>query len=224
MTSGTVIFAIFLVMLFGFIQVVRRNSSLLSKIKFTNDYRNKFIQFSNQYFETYDGFNKTGNVHGEQYIWLTMNVNKIQNMVGTFGVMIYKPSFRDYMINNYYIIINTIPKFREGPIESFDVNSVDDCLLRYLGHLEELLEDTQKNLKNPIIWFREGFKEIISIPIFLLNWFGIISNKRLSSIKTSVFYKIITGLIALVTLVSGIVTIVVGYDQTIEFIKNMVFK
>ena len=101
---------------------------------------------------------------------------------------------------------------------------MDDCLLRYLGHLEELLKDTQKNLRNPIIWFREGFKEIISIPIFLLNWFGIISNKRLSTIKTSVFYKIITGLIALVTLVSGIVTIVVGYDQTIEFIKNMVFK
>jgi hypothetical protein len=224
MTSGFVIFAILFVMLFGFIQVVRRNSRLLSKIKFTNDYRNKFIQFSNQYFETYDRFNRTGNVHGDQYIWLTMNVNKIQNMVGTFGVMTYKPAFQDYMINNYYVIINTIPKFREGPIESFDVNSVDDCLLRYLGHLEDLSKDTQKNLRNPIIWFREGFKEIISTPIFLLNWFGIISNKRLSSIKASVFYKIITGLIALVTLVSGIVTIVVGYDQTMTFIKNLVFK
>jgi len=145
-------------------------------------------------------------------------------MIGTFGVMSYKPTFQNYMIHNYNIIINTIPKFREGPIESFDVNSVDDCLLRYLGHLEELSIDTQRNLRNPIIWFREGFKEIISIPIFLLNWFGIISNKRLSSIKASVFYKIITGLIAFVTLVSGIVTIVVGYDQTIEFIKRIITK
>jgi hypothetical protein len=160
-------------------------------------------------------------VHGELYVWLTMNVNKIQNMVGTFGVMTYKPAYQNYIINNYNLIINTIPKFREGPIESFDVNSVDDCLLRYLGHLEELSKDIRSNLWNPIIWFREGFKEIISIPIFLLNWFGIISNKRLSSIKASVFYKIITGLIALVTLVSGIVTIVVGYDQTITFIKNL---
>jgi hypothetical protein len=224
MTSGSVIFAMLFVLMFGFIQVFRRNSRLLSKIKFTDEYRNKFIQFSNQYFETYDRFNRSGDVHGELYVWLTMNVNKIQNMVGTFGVMSYKPAFQNYMIHNYYIIINTIPKFREGPIESFDVNSVDDCLLRYLGHLEELLKNTQKNLRNPIIWFREGFKEIISVPIFLLNWFGIISNKRLSSIKSSVFYKIVTGLIALVTLVSGIVTIVVGYDQTIEFIKNMVFK
>lgn len=224
MTSGFVIFAILFVMLFGFIQVVRRNSRLLSKIKFTNDYRNKFIQFSNQYFETYDRFNRSGDVHGELYVWLTMNVNKIQNMVGTFGVMSYKPAFQNYMIHNYNIIINTIPKFREGPIESFDVSSVDDCLLRYLGHLEELLKDTQKNLRNPIIWFREGFKEIISIPIFLLNWFGIISNKRLSTIKESVFYKIITGLVALVTLVSGVVTIIIGYDQTIAFMKRIILK
>jgi len=52
MTSGFVIFAMLFVLMFGFIQVVRRNSRLLSKIKFTDEYRNKLILFSNQYFET----------------------------------------------------------------------------------------------------------------------------------------------------------------------------
>lgn len=126
------------------------------------------------------------------------------------------------MINNYQIIINTIPKFREGQVESFDVGSVDDCLLRYIGYLEEYQKDTLRDLKNPIIWFREGFREILSIPIFILSWFGIINNRTLYSIKDSLIYKVVSGLFALVTLISGIVTIVLGYEQTLRFINKMI--
>jgi len=43
----------------------------------------------------------------------------------------------------------------------------------------------------------------------------------LNSIKDSLIYKVISGLIALVTLVSGIVTIIVGYDQTLKFINKI---
>jgi hypothetical protein len=63
----------------------------------------------------------------------------------------------------------------------------------------------------------------MSIPIFILNWFGIISNRTLNSIKDSLIYKVISGIIALVTLVSGLVTILVGYKPTIEFLSG-IFK
>ena len=153
-----------------------------------------------------------------------MNVSKIQSNLGTFGVMDYIAPFQTYRVSNYQIVINTIPKFRDGTVKDFDVNSVDDCLLRYIGYLEEYSQDTQKNLRNPIVWFREGFREVLSIPIFILNWFGIISNRTVNSIKDSLIYKVIAGLIALVTLVSGLVTIVVGYDQTLEFINRLIGK
>jgi len=74
------------------------------------------------------------------------------------------------------------------------------------------------------VWFREGFREILSVPIFILSWFGIISNRTVNSIKDSLIYKVISGLIALVTLISGVVTIVVGYDQTLEFVKRLIGK
>lgn len=165
--------------------------------------------------------NGLGNFDGEQYVWLTMNVSKIQNYVGSFGVTAYKPAFQNYMIKDYPIILNTIPKFREGQVKSLDVGSVDDCLLRYIGYLEDYQKGTQRNLRNPIIWFREGVKEILSMPIFILNWFGIISSRTLNSVKDSLIYKVISGFIALVTLVSGIVTIIVGYDQTLKFINRI---
>ena len=224
MITLLIITGIILVLLIGAIEVFKRHFRVINQINFADEYRNKFVELTNKFSQNYEHFNHSGNLDNELYVWLTMNVNKIQSNVGSFGVMTYKPAFQNYMINNYQIIINTLPKFREGKVENFDVVSVDDCLLRYIGHLEECKKDTQKNVKNPIIWFREGFKEIISLPIFILSWFGIFSRKTVDNIKDSVVFKVIAGLIALVTLVSGLVTIVVGYDKTIEFLNKLLAK
>lgn len=219
-----IILGILTIFIIGFVQVYLRHSRVVKKIDFAEEYRNKFVQFANKYFKKYDRYSHSGDFDGELYVWLTKNVIKIQNHVGLFGVMSYKPAFQNYMINSYEIISNTILKFREGQVENFDVGAVDDCLLRYIGYLENYSKDTLKNLRNPIVWFREGFREILSIPIFILSSFGILSNRTVNSIKDSLIYKVIAGLIALVTLVSGLVTIIVGYDQAIEFVTRLTRK
>lgn len=224
MITALMISGIIAIFIIGFIQVYNRHNRVVKKIEFADEYRYKFVEFSNKYFESYDRWSRSGNFDGEKYVWLTMNVSRIQNNLGTFGIMDYIAPFQTYKVSNYQIVINTIPKFRDGSIQDFDVNSVDDSLLRYIGYLNEYQKDTLRNLKKPLIWFREGFREILSIPIFILSWFGIINNRTLNSIKNSLIYKVISGLIALVTLISGIVTIVVGYDQTIEFINRILNK
>lgn len=222
MVTILIILGILTVFAIGFVQVFNQHRRVIKKINFAGEYRNKFIEFTNKHFQKHDGWNRSENFDNEQYIWLTLNVIKMQRNLGTFGVMDYIAPFQTYKVSNYQIVTNTIPKFRDDSIEKFDVNSVDDCLLRYLGHLEEYSKDTQKNLKNPIVWFREGFREILSIPFFILNWFGMISHRTVNSIKDSLIYKVISGLIALVALVSGIVTIIVGYTQTIEFVNRFI--
>lgn len=218
MTTTIIIFSILTIFIIGFVQVYNRHSRVIKKIEFVDEYRNKFLDFASKYFKTHS---RSGYFDGELYVWLTKNVSKIQNFVGSFGIISYKPAFQYHVISNYPIIINTVPKFREGQVESFDVISVDDCLLRYIGYLEEYQNDTQRNLRNPIIWFREGFRELLSIPIFILNWFGIISNRTLNSIKDSLIYKVFSGIIALITLISGIVTIAVGHEQTLKLINKI---
>lgn len=208
----------------GFIQIYNRHSVIIKKICFANEYRNKFIEFSTKYFANYDRWNCSGNLDSELYDWLTMNVIKIQNYVGSFGKISYKPAYQNYYINEYQAIINTIPKFRESKIERVDAGAVNDCLLRYIGYMVDQSETTKKNLKNPIIWFRFGVLEILGVPIFVLSWFGIISNKTVNFVKDSLIYKLISGLIALVAFISGVVTIIVGYEQAIEFIKKIVEK
>lgn len=224
MVTSFIILGILAVFIIGFVKVYNRHSRVIKNINFASEYRKKFVTFSKKYFKIYERRSRSSNFDYELYEWLTMNVIKIQNNIGFLGVITYQPPFTNYMIDNYKIIVNTLPKFRNGQVGRSDADMVDDCLLRYLGHLEEDLKETQKDLRNPIVWFREGFREIMSIPIFILSWFGIISNQTVNSINNSSIYKVISGLIALVTLVSSVVTIIVGYDQTIEFVNRLFGK
>jgi hypothetical protein len=221
MVTLLIIASILFVLFVGFFQIFNKHLNIAKKRNFSEEYRNKFLEFSNRYFETYNRWTRSGKFDGDQYMWLTMNVSKIQDYVGNFGVMTYRPAFENYLINKYQIIINTIPKFREGRVHSSEVGAVDDCLLRFIGYLEEIRLETLKHLKNPIIWFREGFREILSIPILILSWFGIISNRTVDYIKNSLVYKVFAGLTAMVTFISCIVTIIVGYDQTLKFISEI---
>lgn len=224
MITTLIILAILTVFIIGFIQVYNSHSRVVKKIDFAGEYRNKFIEFANKYFQTYDRNSRSGDFDGELFVWLTINVSKIQGILGTFGVMDYFAPFQTYSVPNYQIVINTIPKFRDGSVKDFDTHSVDDCLLRYLGYLEEYSGEMQKNLRNPIVWFRVGFREILSIPIFIMKWLGIISNRAVYSIKDSLFYNVIAGIFALVTLVASIITIAVGFDEAIEFLNNHIGK
>ena len=97
-------------------------------------------------------------------------------------------------------------------------------MIKYIGYLEDYKRETERNVKNPMVLFREGFKEIISIPLFILSSFSIFSRKTVNSIMDSIIFKIFTGLIALITLVSGIVTIVVAYYQTLKFVVGYTSK
>lgn len=224
MTTFIIILSILFVFAIGFIKLFRFFNHLQNDYDFAFEYRNKFVEFSNKYFKTFDRWSRAGDFDSELYVWLTKNVSKIQSNVGYFGIMDYIAPFQTYKVSNYQIIINSIPKFRDGHIQEFDVNSVDDCLLRYLGHTEEKVNASQKNLKNPIIWFRVGFQEIISLPLFILNWFGIFSSRTVDKVMESTLYKVFTGIIALITFASGIVTIIQGKEQTLEFIRKIMGK
>jgi hypothetical protein len=117
-----------------------------------------------------------------------------------------------------------LPKFRDRTIVQFEIHSVDDCLLRYIGNLEDIIKAIRKKLHNPIIIFQEGIQIIISFPLYLLSWFGIIPEKIIAKTKDNLFYKILAGIAGFVTFLSGLVTIILGKDQMIEFIKGLFGK
>ena len=206
----------FMVLMIGFVKILKRLNSKVSEVNFTSNYRNTFVEFTNQYLNP---DNKQFN--GEKYLWLTKNANKIQSNIGQTGMMDYIAPFRSYIIKNYQIILNTLPKFRDGSVKSFDINSVDDALIRYVGELEELEGYYRKRIKNPLMWFQEGINEILGLPLLVLTSFGILSQHSMYRIKHNMIFKVVSGIVGLISFIAAIVTIIQGKEETIEFVKNL---
>jgi hypothetical protein len=216
-----IIVSFVLTLVLGLVTILRRSKRLIDKHEFAFEYRDKFVGLANRYFSTYEKYVQNGTVDRELYIWLTKNVNQIQSDLGHTGTMHYVGAFQRFQIPNYQVVINTLPKFRDGSVESFDVTSTEDCLIRYIGDLEIDIKALKKQIKNPVTWFKEGFQVIISIPLYMLNWFGILGDRTFYRVMGSVIYKFITGVCGLVAFLSGVVTIIQGKDATITLFKQI---
>ncbi|MFN7603337.1 MAG: hypothetical protein ACK5R0_18265 [Bacteroidota bacterium] len=201
----------------GFIHIWRTVKGISKKLDFAVEYREKLIEQANSYFSRQSIDNK-------QLSWLTKNSDRIQNQIGRGAVIDYKPAYQNYLVSNYHLIINTIPKFSLQTIHSDDVTYADNCLLRHIGNAEEAYNESIKRLKNPLTWFREGFVQLTSLPIYILNWFGILTDNSLNKITTSLFYRTIVGIGGLVAFASGLVTIIQGRKDVFGFIREMFGK
>ena len=85
----------------------------------------------------------------------------------------------------------------------------------------DYLQDFLSRIKNPLVWFREGVKIILLLPLSILNQLGLFSNKFYYKLKSSLFFKITSSLIAIIGFVSSIVTIVLGWNKFYQIIKSI---
>lgn len=145
----------------------------------------------------------------------------MQGILGQSGIIHYVASYQKYEVPNYQLLLNTLPKFRDKFLHESEINMVDDALLRKYGILEEVGESKLKELKNPLVWFKQGFKELFSLPFYIINWFGIISDKKLGKITSNIVFNILVGIGGLITFLSGIVTIIQGKESIIQFFKTL---
>ncbi len=205
------IFIIIVVFSIGFIDSRRINNKTIEDAIFFKEYYDNFNKLHTKYFK--------GQNCNKDYTWLTLNLSRIENLIRTLGIVSYRPPSQNYVIKNYQILTNTLQQFRQGCVQINDANLVNDCLVMCIGYLDEYKKVTSRNIINPLVWFRDGFRKIINIPFIILTMFGLFNRKTVDNITRSLIYKVLTGLVGLVTLVGGLVTIVLGYDQSIKIIK-----
>lgn len=215
-----ILFGIVLLFVIGYFQLRAAKLYLIEKIAFLKEYRSKFIQLANSVkFESL--FGVIDKLDSHNYTWLTLNALKIQTSIGMLGLIDYMPSFQNYVISNYQVIVNTIPKFRNNNIMRNDITMVDDTIIRSIGFFQEVFDRTENDSKNPFKWFQAGFKYILSLPLKLLVLFGLVSEERIDSIIGSSIYKFISGLVGLISFLSAIVTITTGWKPFVGIIKRI---
>ncbi len=205
----------------GFIRLFREVIHLAEKTTFANEFRDKFIVYMKSQGKDY-----------QTYAWLIQKSPKIQSEMGGFGYLAsFRPPYANYMINNYPIIVNILPEIRKEVEEDSYLRNVralneygaliQESLLRYLGSLSDMHNAAKKRLKNPAIWLTEGVSWVLLFPISVLNWVGIIGETLVKKIASNPLFKIIAGLLTILSALSTLMTVVVGWESFLNAVERL---
>jgi hypothetical protein len=218
MSRVIIILLVFGIIVIGYLRLSYLKRRLFKEHNIVADYLEKF----NLFIEKED---KDLTVYSS----LLFDSDKIQNTIGNFGICDLRPPFANYLIKNYQIIINAIPEIKKELEDSYRISNksgqnyidlVTQSLIRYGGSSSELIKEYNSNLKNPIKWFLEGIKFVISLPIEFLLQIGLISERSARKIKASYLLKLISGIVTLISFFAAIIGILVGWKEFLNIIKN----
>lgn len=214
------------VAIIGFVSKFLELGNIRSRYEFTAEYRNKFIDFINELVQR-RSFNQ------QLYYELTVKVKEMQYELGSDGVYAYvKDNLKGYSTSNYQALVNFLPETR-NVLNDFDnsimrmrynqeIQNCDDMFVRHLGTLELAEKNIRKSIYNPLADFAEGVKLIISLPVLLLKWFGFISAESSKKVRKNLILKIINIIVTTVGFVSGIMAIIMGWDDFWVLIKSFI--
>lgn len=217
-------FSVLIVCLLGFLKLIRHKMDSEKEREFSGQFLEKYREFCNKLMDN--------NYDGEIYQWLKLNSAKMQQQMGQYGIAYsYKPAFLNVMYNEYQMILNGISHIRDlysqfnglrigSEAICSEMSGIDDMILTYMGALDNRIDNIVSQIRNPMIWLREGVRLIVTFPIYLMYWSGLIRYRTYSSLINNFFVKLVTFLVTLIGLISSIVTIVTGYTPFIDIINK----
>src|ERR1700730_1384639 len=183
----------------GFVTLARRAVDIDVRYQSAGDFRSKFLLYANS----------RGQDQGA-YHWLILQSNKMQREMGHHGIM---GQFRDppFIYTNYPIILNMLPRLRRPFTEANYFNRcdelakmLDETLIRHLGSLIGYKCSANTRVRNPLHWFLCGVEQVISVPIYFFQIFGVMSRITVSAIQRSRLFKIVSALIMLLGLIASV--------------------
>ena len=98
--------------------------------------------------------------------------------------------------------------------------TIEETLIRYLGVLEEELNDVSKKLRNPLTLFTDGIQFFLLLPIYILKWFGLLGASSIRFFSRNVLFRFLSSLIGLLGFLSSVVGLVVGWNDFLRIAKS----
>jgi len=186
---------------------------LVESRDFAVEYLQKFQKFASTYEDGFDG---------ELFYWLTHRGPKIQAELGVFGVADYRPPAANYMFKNYQLIVNMLPEIRSGVVNSYQIAACEDALVRYIGWLDDRIEESLARLRNPVIWFRNGFRWILALPVMILQWFGLIAEASATRFTSGPLFNFFAGMMGLLSSSLAVLAYVLGADELTRLLRSLI--
>jgi hypothetical protein len=216
--------AIIGIMVFGWISLLRQRSETIKRRAFASDFLDHFQKYI-------DSRGENESLYG----WLTYNSVKMQKQLGPLGIAAsWIPPGASYLVNKVPIIVQILPELyrtiNDRLLSGFNrlsvqfAQTIHEVLLRHLCVVDEELELIRKSSKNPIIAFRQGIQLLVFLPLYILNWLGIIASSSIISWKNKMIIRTFLGLVAIISFVSSVVGLVLDWPNFISLVGSLLGK
>lgn len=212
MNSLIAIASIVLLLALGIGKIIYSAVRIQERIDFLTDYHNKLVAFL-----------ENPEDH-PAHIWLVEHMDEAQEKLGGAGIIDgYRPPYANYMLTNYQILINLIPKLHDPhAIEPGEVTFTTDAFVRAAGLCKALQADYRKQFKRPLQWLTTGISLLLSLPLYILRELNVLSLRTYRKITSSSGFKKISGLLALVGTLETLSTIFLNKSATVELAHKII--
>lgn len=213
--------AIGLILVVGFARLAREARRLVARQEEVSE----FFQTLHQY------INSKGQ-DAASYSLLLERSPRVQELLGHFGMFAsfrkpFAPAFRQYAV-----VLNMLPELRRSFQEDQHAlaprqewveygSLLQESLLRAQGAAKDELKNVHSALVNPFVWFREGVRAVLLGPIALLLWLGVLPADSPYRVARSRVFRIVSGLVALISLVSSIIGIALGWREARALLSSL---
>lgn len=211
------IIGIISLIIIGFISNVISVRRCSDNYNFIVEYRDNFSNFIADLLE-----NKK--VNSKDYEWLVSNSDEVQIFLGDSGKISYKDRTGYY--SSIPIVLNfmneVLDLFYRGLLgfESEQITWCHNAFLRRIGALKRYMNTEIKNSFNPFYDLASGIRVILGIPLDILYSIGLVSSTNKGKIKEGKFFKILSGIFSLITIISTIMSFVLDWNDFINLIKG----
>ena len=196
--------------------------SIKERIDFIVAYNNHFVVVAENYLKK--GYADSS----ENYDFCISNVDRIQAELGRDGIVYMSDNLRGVRIRSYALFSNIFVEMRQSSGLMFTslmrermaslFGTCTDALRKHIGNLDHETDFLMKKLYNPFSCFSKTIQWILDLPIRILVSFGIINSNKRSEISNNIIYKLIGLAINIISFVSAIMTIILGWDDFLELI------
>lgn len=202
----------------GLWQLRRRLQGLAKDLTFTEEFGHQLKRYV-----------ESNSRDHEAYAWLTHRATRMQLQMGSTGMLAkYKPPFANYFISNVAIVANFLPLLHQYFADDIlartayqYAQAIQDALLRHHGILSDRREHLISQSRNPLRYFREGVRAVLEVPLEILGSLGAVPARWIRTIGGSSLFDLLVGVASLVTIVSGILAMVVGWHEFWGIVKRL---
>ena len=204
--------------LLGFVSFIRARHRLTARIELAYEFNAKL----NSYAES-QGRDR------DAYAWLVHRSSKVQTQLGEMGLMTFKPPFANFQYRNYPVVLNFLPQLRREFESDFSprghadyyCTTMQECLIRYSGALEDASNVFMRSLRNPADWLREGARVLLAIPFSTLAWTGLLSQEVVAGMTKAKTFGVVSAVAALIGFTSAVIDITLGWEQFATTTTNL---